>query len=145
MGFFINGKEVDDASSNALKDIRALTRDDDLNSIKEQGIYRANFSDGMPKNTPNRSELSNPDYFTVVVINHDDGQVHQFILSQDTLFYRWTRYGSLTGKWQRLIFSNDLQQLTNRIQALENKIGGVIKGLYIKLFSCFFDNGKVAI
>lgn len=145
MGFFINGKVVDDASSNALKDIRALTRDDDLNSIKEQGIYRANFSDGMPKNTPNRSELSNPDYFTVVVINHDDGQVHQFILSQDTLFYRWTRYGGLTGKWQRLIFSNDLQQLTNRIQALENKIGGVIKGLYIKLFSCFFDNGKVAI
>ena len=49
MGFFINGKVVDDASSNALKDIRALTRDDDLNSIKEQGIYRANFSDGMPK------------------------------------------------------------------------------------------------
>ena len=124
MGFFINGKVVDDASSNALKDIRALTRDDDLNSIKEQGIYRANFSDGMPKNTPNRSELSNPDYFTVVVINHDDGQVHQFILSQDTLFYRWTSYGGLTSKWQRLIFSNDLQQLTNRIQALENKIGG---------------------
>ena len=145
MGFFINGKVVDDASSNALKDIRALTRDDDLNFIKEQGIYRTNLSDGMPKNTPNRSELSNPDYFTVVVINHDDGQVHQFILSQDTLFYRWTRYESLTGNWQRLIFSNDLQQLTNRIQALENKIGGVIKGLYIKLFSCFFDNGKVAI
>lgn len=145
MGFFINGKEVDYASSNALKDIRALTRDDDLNSIKEQGIYRANLSAGMPKNTPNRSELSNPDYFTVVVINHDDGQVHQFILSQDTLFYRWTRYGSLTGKWQRLIFSNDLQQLTNRIQVLENKIGGVIKGLYIKLFSCFSDYRKVAI
>ena len=145
MGLFSNRKELDDASSNALKDIRALTRDDDLNSIKDQGIYRANFSGGMPKNTPNRSELSNPDYFTVVVINHDDGQVHQFILSQDTLFYRWTRYGSLTGNWQRLIFSNDLQQLTNRIQALENKIGGVIKGLYIKLFSCFFDNGKVAI
>ena len=145
MGFFINGKVVDDASSNALKDIRALTRDDDLNFIKEQGIYRTNLSDGMPKNTPNRSELSNPDYFTVVVINHDDGQVHQFVLSQSTLFYRWTRYGIASSDWQRLIFSNDLQQLTNRIQALENKIGGVIKGLYIKLFSCFFDNGKVAI
>lgn len=145
MGFFINGKVVDDASSNALKDIRALTRDDDLNFIKEQGIYRTNLSDGMPKNTPNRSELSNPDYFTVVVINHDDGQVHQFVLSQSTLFYRWTRYGIVSSDWQRLIFSNDLQQLTNRIQALENKIGGVIKGLYIKLFSCFFDNGKVAI
>lgn len=145
MGFFINGKVVDDASSNALKDIRALTRDDDLNSIKEQGIYRANLSDGMPKNTPNRSELSNPDYFTIVVINHDDGQVHQFVLSQNTLFYRWVRYGIVSSDWQRLIFSNDLQQLTNRIKALENKIGGVIKGLYIKLFSCFFDNGKVAI
>ncbi len=69
MGFFINGRAVDDANSNysgALKNIRYLTEEDDLKKISD------------------------------------------------------------------------------RIQALENKIGGVIKGLYIKLFSCFFDNGKVA-
>ena len=144
MGLFINGKAVDEVSSNALKDIRKLTRDDDLNFIKEQGIYRTFLSDGMPKNAPEPRKLSNPDYFTVVVVNHDDGQVHQFILSQATLFYRWTRYGDLTGNWQRLIFSDDLEQLTSRIQVLESKIGGVIKGLYIKLFSCFFDNGRVA-
>lgn len=144
MGLFINGKAVDEVSSNALKDIRKLTRDDDLNFIKEQGIYRTFLSDGMPKNAPEPRKLSNPDYFTVVVVNHDDGQVHQFILSQATLFYRWTRYGDLTGNWQRLIFSDDLEQLTSRIQVLESKIGGVIKGLYIKLFSCFSDNGRVA-
>lgn len=124
MGLFINGKAVDEVSSNALKDIRKLTRDDDLNFIKEQGIYRTFLSDGMPKNAPEPRKLSNPDYFTVVVVNHDDGQVHQFILSQATLFYRWTRYGNLTGNWQRLIFSDDLEQLTSRIQVLESKIGG---------------------
>ncbi len=41
-------------------------------------------------------------------------------------------------------YSGALKKISDRIQALENKIGGVIKGLYIKLFSCFFDNGKVA-
>ena len=42
MGFFINGKVVDDANSNysdALKYIRYLTKADDLNTIVGQGIY----------------------------------------------------------------------------------------------------------
>ena len=41
MGFFINGKAVDDEHSNqsgALKNIRFLTKDDDLDKIIQQGI-----------------------------------------------------------------------------------------------------------
>lgn len=48
-------------------------------------------------------------------------------------------------KWYQLVNSEELQKLQTQINELKNKIGGVIKELYIKLFSCFFGNRKAAI
>lgn len=148
MGFFINGKAVDDANSNysdALKYIRYLTKDDDLDTIVGQGIYKISKDNGLPTNNPSFDIVQNPDYWTLIVIYHDDGQVQQFAISEYTIAYRWITWGVVHGDWKKFVFNDDLQKLESRIQVLENKIGGVIKGLYIKLFSCFFDNGKVAI
>lgn len=148
MGFFINGKAVDDNGSNysgTLKHIRYLTKDDDLDTITEQGIYLISMSHGEPIHNPSRDIIQNPSYWTLIVIHHDDGQVQQFAISEYTLAWRWITWGVVKGDWRKFVFEDDLQKLESRIQVLENKIGGVIKELYIKLFSCFFDNGKVAI
>lgn len=148
MGFFINGKVVDDANSNysdALKYIRYLTKDDDLDKIIQQGIYKTSIHYGLPTNNPGNDVVQNSSFFTLIVINHDDAQVQQFIISENTIVWRWLYNCVPASSWRKAVFSDDLQKLNNRITALENKIGGVIKGLYIKLFSCFFDNGKAAI
>lgn len=148
MGFFINGKVVDDANSNysdALKYIRYLTKDDDLDKIIQQGIYKTSIHFGLPANNPGNDVVQNPNFFTLIVINHDDAQVQQFIISENTIVWRWVNNCVPASSWRKAVFSDDLQKLNNRITALENKIGGVIKGLYIKLFSCFSDYRKVAI
>ena len=148
MGFFINGKAVDDANSNysdALKYIRYLTKDDDLDTILGQGIYKISKDNGLPTNNPSFDIVQNPDYWTLIVIYHDDGQVQQFAISEYTIAYRWITWGVVHGDWKKFVFNDDLQKLESRIQVLENKIGGVIKGLYIKLFSCFSDYRKAAI
>lgn len=148
MGFFINGKVVDDANSNysdALKYIRYLTKDDDLDKIIQQGIYKTSTHYGLPANNPGNDVVQNSSFFTLIVINHDDAQVQQFIISENTIVWRWLYNCVPASSWRKAVFSDDLQKLNNRITALENKIGGVIKGLYIKLFSCFSDYRKVAI
>ena len=148
MGFFITGKVVDDANSNysdALKYIRYLTKDDDLDKIIQQGIYKTSIHFGLPANNPGNDVVQNPNFFTLIVINHDDAQVQQFIISENTIVWRWVNNCVPASSWRKAVFSDDLQKLNNRITALENKIGGVIKGLYIKLFSCFSDYRKVAI
>lgn len=148
MGFFINGKVVDDANSNysdALKYIRYLTKDDDLDKISQQGIYKTSIHYGLPANNPGNDVVQNSSFFTLIVINHDDAQVQQFIISENTIVWRWLNNCVPASSWRKAVFSDDLQKLNNRITALENKIGGVIKGLYIKLFSCFSDYRKVAI
>lgn len=148
MGFFINGKVVDDANSNysdALKYIRYLTKDDDLDKIIQQGIYKTSIHYGLPANNPGNDVVQNSSFFTLIVINHDDAQVQQFIISENTIVWRWLYNCVPVSSWRKAVFSDDLQKLNNRITALENKIGGVIKGLYIKLFSCFSDYRKVAI
>lgn len=148
MGFFINGKVVDDANSNysdALKYIRYLTKDDDLDKIIQQGIYKTSIHYGLPANNPGNDVVQNSSFFTLIVINHDDAQVQQFIISENTIVWRWLYNCVPESSWRKAVFSDDLQKLNNRITALENKIGGVIKGLYIKLFSCFSDYRKVAI
>ena len=148
MGFFINGKVVDDANSNysdALKYIRYLTKDDDLDKIIQQGIYKTSIHYGLPANNPGNDVVQNSSFFTLIVINHDDAQVQQFIISENTIVWRLLYNCVPASSWRKAVFSDDLQKLNNRITALENKIGGVIKGLYIKLFSCFSDYRKVAI
>lgn len=127
MGFFINGKVVDDANSNysdALKYIRYLTKDDDLDKIIQQGIYKTSIHYGLPANNPGNDVVQNSSFFTLIVINHDDAQVQQFILSENTIVWRWLYNCVPASSWRKAVFSDDLQKLNNRITALENKIGG---------------------
>lgn len=127
MGFFINGKVVDDANSNysdALKYIRYLTKDDDLDKIIQQGIYKTSIHYGLPANNPGNDVVQNSSFFTLIVINHDDAQVQQFIISENTIVWRWLYNCVPESSWRKAVFSDDLQKLNNRITALENKIGG---------------------
>ena len=127
MGFFINGKVVDDANSNysdALKYIRYLTKDDDLDKIIQQGIYKTSIHYGLPANNPGNDVVQNSSFFTLIVINHDDAQVQQFIISENTIVWRWLYNCVPARSWRKAVFSDDLQKLNNRITALENKIGG---------------------
>lgn len=127
MGFFINGKVVDDANSNysdALKYIRYLTKDDDLDKIIQQGIYKTSIHYGLPANNPGNDVVQNSSFFTLIVINHDDAQVQQFIISENTIVWRWLYNCVPMSSWRKAVFSDDLQKLNNRITALENKIGG---------------------
>lgn len=127
MGFFINGKVVDDANSNysdALKYIRYLTKDDDLDKIIQQGIYKTSIHYGLPANNPGNDVVQNSSFFTLIVINHDDAQVQQFIISENTIVWRWLYNCVPVSSWRKAVFSDDLQKLNNRITALENKIGG---------------------
>lgn len=150
MGFFINGKAVDSVDSNwsgTLKDIKTLTSDDDIDQIKEQGIFKISYEDdkNKPANNVDTSIVRNPKYWTLIVIKHDYAQIQQFAISESTIAWRWLNDKEPRSVWRKVAFNDDLQKLNNRITALENKIGGVIKGLYIKLFSCFSDYRKVAI
>ena len=127
MGFFINGKVVDDANSNysdALKYIRYLTKDDDLDKIIQQGIYKTSIHYGLPANNPGNDVVQNSSFFTLIVINHDDAQVQQFIISENTIVWRWLYNCVPASSWRKAVFSDDLQKLNNRITALENEIGG---------------------
>lgn len=138
MGFFINGKVVDDANSNysdALKYIRYLTKDDDLDKIIQQGIYKTSIHYGLPANNPGNDVVQNSSFFTLIVINHDDAQVQQFIISENTIVWRWLYNCVPESSWRKAVFSDDLQKLNNRITALENKIGGVIANTIRHLFS----------
>ena len=150
MGFFINGKAVDSVDSNwsgTLKDIKTLTSDDDIDQIKEQGIFKISYEDdkNKPANNVDTSIVRNPKYWTLIVIKHDYAQIQQFAISESTIAWRWLNDKEPRSIWRKVACDDDLQKMNDRIKVLENKIGGVIKGLYIKLFSCFFDNGKVAI
>ena len=138
MGFFINGKVVDDANSNysdALKYIRYLTKDDDLDKIIQQGIYKTSIHYGLPANNPGNDVVQNSSFFTLIVINHDDAQVQQFIISENTIVWRWLYNCVPASSWRKAVFSDDLQKLNNRITALENKIGGVIANTIRHLFN----------
>lgn len=138
MGFFINGKVVDDANSNysdALKYIRYLTKDDDLDKIIQQGIYKTSIHYGLPANNPGNDVVQNSSFFTLIVINHDDAQVQQFIISENTIVWRWLYNCVPESSWRKAVFSDDLQKLNNRITALENKIGGVIANTIRHLFN----------
>lgn len=150
MGFFINGKAVDSVDSNwsgTLKDIKTLTSDDDIDQIKEQGIFKISYEDdkNKPANNVDTSIVRNPKYWTLIVIKHDYAQIQQFAISESTIAWRWLDDKEPRSIWRKVAFDDDLQKMNDRIKVLENKIGGVFKELYIKLFSYFFDKERVAI
>ena len=131
MGFFINGKAVDSVDSNwsgTLKDIKTLTSDDDIDQIKEQGIFKISYGDdkNKPANNVDTSIVSNPKYWTLIVIKHDYAQIQQFAISERTIGWRWLNDKEPRSVWRKVAFNDDLQKMNDRIKVLENKIGGGI-------------------
>ena len=128
MGFFINGKAVDSVDSNwsgTLKDIKTLTSDDDIDQIKEQGIFKISYEDdkNKPANNVDTSIVSNPKYWTLIVIKHDYAQIQQFAISESTIAWRWLNDKEPRSVWRKVAFNDDLQKMNDRIKVLENKIG----------------------
>ena len=131
MGFFINGKAVDSVDSNwsgTLKDIKTLTSDDDIDQIKEQGIFKISYEDdkNKPANNVDTSIVRNPKYWTLIVIKHDYAQIQQFAISESTIAWRWLNDKEPRSVWRNVAFNDDLQKMNDRIKVLENKIGGGI-------------------
>ena len=132
MGFFINGKAVDSVDSNwsgTLKDIKTLTSDDDIDQIKEQGIFKISYEDdkNKPANNVDNSIVRNPKYWTLIVIKHDHAQIQQFAISESTIAWRWLNDKEPRSIWRKVAFDDDLQKMNDRIKVLENKlVGGVI-------------------
>lgn len=146
MGFFINGKAVDSVDSNwsgTLKDIKTLTSDDDIDQIKEQGIFKISYEDdkNKPANNVDTSIVSNPKYWTLIVIKHDYAQIQQFAISESTIAWRWLNDKEPRSVWRKVTFNDDLQKLESRIQVLENKMGGVIASF----IGYFFNHEEVAV
>ena len=129
MGFFINGKAVDSVDSNwsgTLKDIKTLTSDDDIDQIKEQGIFKISYADdkNKPANNVDNSIVSNPKYWTLIVIKHDYAQIQQFAISESTIAWRWLNDKEPRSIWRKVAFDDDLQKMNDRIKVLENKLVG---------------------
>lgn len=129
MGFFINGKAVDSVDSNwsgTLKDIKTLTSDDDIDQIKEQGIFKISYEDdkNKPANNVDNSIVRNPKYWTLIVIKHDHAQIQQFAISESTIAWRWLNDKEPRSIWRKVAFDDDLQKMNDRIKVLENKLVG---------------------
>lgn len=104
---------------------RYLTSNDDLNLITKTGIYLT--SDQTPKNPPTDLPDWKQRWATIVVLNHDDGQIHQFYLMQELLYHRWiSKSDGPYIDWQRLILQPDYDALKARIDRISEKIGGGI-------------------
>ena len=129
MGFFINGKAVDSVDSNwsgTLKDIKTLTSDDDIDQIKEQGIFKISYEDekNKPANNVDNSIVRNPKYWTLIVIKHDHAQIQQFAISESTIAWRWVNDKEPRSIWRKVAVDDDLQKMNDRIKVLENKLVG---------------------
>lgn len=142
MGFFINGKAVDSVDSNwsgTLKDIKTLTSDDDIDQIKEQGIFKISYEDdkNKPANNVDNSIVRNPKYWTLIVIKHDYAQIQQFAISESTIAWRWLNDKEPRSIWRKVAFDDDLQKMNDRIKVLENKIGGYLKSFISSFLATF--------
>ncbi|OYR95129.1 pyocin knob domain-containing protein [Lactobacillus taiwanensis] len=146
MTLFLNGKHLLENQSipDEFKFKRLLTEQDDLNKVTDAGIYITN--NHPPKNGPQVEDkgfwgklmVTKWDDYSIwqILINNSQTNIYSRMISITTNFYP---------SWKRLATNQDVDKLQKQIDILKNKIGGVFKGLYIKLFSYFFDNRKVAI
>ena len=115
MSLFINGHQL-------LRFERYLNENDDMNQLTKTGIYMT--TNMTPQNSP--SDYNDGRWGTIVVINHDDGQIIQFWLIQSRIYQRWiTTLGPQTG-WQELVFMSEFDALKSRVDRLSDKIGGGI-------------------
>lgn len=114
-----------------------LSEADDMNNVLESGFYVTRGTN--PKNYPT-GESNEGRWATVLVYNHDNGQIIQRWIIQGREYKRWlTTPGNGIGNpmtnWIRVATQEDLDSLQSQINDLKKQIGGVARHLYTGLIN----------
>ena len=117
-----------------------LSEADDMNDVLQSGFYVTRGTN--PKNFPTAEIDNKGRWATVIVYNHDNGQILQQWIIQGRIYNRWlTTSGNGIGApqtdWIKVATQTDLESLQSQIDDLKNKIGGVLTSLYTKLCGTF--------
>ena len=107
-------------------DFHELSEADDMNNVLQSGFYVTRGTN--PKNYPT-TEMNEGRWATVLVYNHDNGQILQQWITQGRTYNRWlTTPGNGIGTpmtdWIKVATQADLESLQSQINDLKSKIGG---------------------
>lgn len=94
-----------------------LTSTDDMNKVLESGMYITQGA--APQNFP-PSDKNRGLWGTILVYNHDAGQILQLWLVQGNVFHRWIMNSAPQTEWQRYADQSDITDLQNQIQQLKD-------------------------
>ena len=92
-----------------------LTSTDDMNKVLESGIYITQGT--APKNFPPSDITNHGLWGTILVYNHDAGQILQLWFIQGNVFHRWISSNVPQTEWQRYADQSDITDLQNQINA----------------------------
>lgn len=94
---------------------RTLTSADDMNKVLESGIYIT--QETAPKNFPPSDITNHGLWGTILVYNHDVGQILQLWLIQGNVFHRWIASSVPQTEWQRYADQSDITDLQNSVNS----------------------------
>lgn len=124
-----------------------LSEADDMNNVLQSGFYVTRGTN--PKNFPT-AETNKGRWATVLVYNHDNGQILQQWIIQGRTYNRWlTTPGNGIGNpmtdWIKVATQTDLESLQSQINDLKKKIGGVTRHLYARLISALATSTEMEV
>ena len=94
-----------------------LTSTDDMNKVLESGMYITQGA--APQNFP-PSDINHGFWGTILVYNHDAGQILQLWLVQGNVFHRWITNSAPQTEWQRYADQSDITDLQNSVNSKVN-------------------------
>lgn len=89
-----------------------LTSTDDMNKVFESGMYITQGA--APQNFP-PSDTNHGFWGTILVYNHDAGQILQLWFIQGNVFHRWISTSEPQTEWQRYADQSDITDLQNKL------------------------------
>lgn len=89
-----------------------LTSTDDMNKVFESGMYITQRA--APQNFP-PSDINHGFWGTILVYNHDAGQILQLWFIQGNVFHRWISTSEPQTEWQRYADQSDITDLQNKL------------------------------
>lgn len=126
-----------------------LSEADDMNNVLQSGFYVTR--DTNPKNFPT-AEINEGRWATVIVYNHDNGQILQQWIIQGRTYNRWLTtstpsngIGTPQTDWIKVATQTDLESLQSQINDLKKKIGGVTRHLYARLISALATSTEMEV
>ncbi|WP_052747898.1 pyocin knob domain-containing protein [Lactobacillus helveticus] len=119
-----------------------LTSTDDMNKVLESGMYITQGA--APQNFP-PSDINHGFWGTILVYNHDAGQILQLWLVQGNVFHRWITNSAPQTEWQRYADQSDITDLQNSVNSKVNVDGPLFKHLtQFNNWSDLFDGYSVS-